>query len=91
MSPAGATDIPRASKRLRVVIADDHRLMLDGIKRALQAAPDIQVAGEATSGEEVLTLVPRVRPDVVLLDLRMPKGDGLATLARLREVRLGLT
>lgn len=70
---------------LRVAIADDHRLMLDGIKRALETAPDIKVVGEAMSGEEMLTLVPRVRPDVVILDLRMPKGDGLTTLASLRK------
>jgi two-component system response regulator DevR len=70
---------------LRVAIADDHRLMLDGIKRALETAPDIKVVGEAMSGEEMLTIVPRVRPDVVILDLRMPKGDGLTTLAALRK------
>lgn len=70
---------------LRVAIADDHRLMLDGIKRALETAPDIKVVGEAMSGEEMLALVPRVRPDVVILDLRMPKGDGLSTLGTLRK------
>lgn len=70
---------------LRVAIADDHRLMLDGIKRALETAPDIKVVGEAMSGEEMLALVPRVRPDVVILDLRMPKGDGLSTLGQLRK------
>ena len=59
--------------------------MLDGIKRALETAPDIKVVGEAMSGEEMLALVPRVRPDVVILDLRMPKGDGLTTLAALRK------
>ena len=70
---------------LRVAIADDLRLMLDGIKRALETAPDIKVVGEAMRGEEMLALVPRVRPDVVILDLRMPKGDGLSTLGTLRK------
>lgn len=70
---------------LRIAIADDHRLMLDGIKRALETAPDIVVVGEAMSGEEMLELVPRVSPDVVILDLRMPHGDGLTTLAQLRK------
>ncbi|HVG99226.1 MAG TPA: response regulator transcription factor [Miltoncostaeaceae bacterium] len=82
------TDVPDAlttKSPLRVAIADDHRLMLDGIKRALETAPDIKVVGEATNGEEMLSLVPRVRPDVVILDLRMPKGDGLSTLASLRK------
>ena len=83
------TDVPNPTSPtttpLRVAIADDHRLMLDGIKRALETAPDIKVVGEAMSGEEMLTIVPRVRPDVVILDLRMPKGDGLSTLAKLRK------
>jgi DNA-binding NarL/FixJ family response regulator len=83
------TDVPNTpsptTSPLRVAIADDHRLMLDGIKRALETAPDIKVVGEAMSGEEMLSLVPRVRPDVVILDLRMPKGDGLTTLAQLRK------
>ena len=78
-------DTSPTTNPLRVAIADDHRLMLDGIKRALETAPDIKVVGEATNGEEMLTIVPRVRPDVVILDLRMPKGDGLTTLAALRK------
>lgn len=72
-------------KPLRVAIADDHRLMLDGIKRALETAPDITVVGEAMSGEEVLKMVPECTPDVVVMDLRMPKGDGLSTLAELKK------
>ncbi len=70
---------------MRVAIADDHRLMLDGIKRALETAPDIKVVGEAMTGEDLLALVPRVRPDVVILDMRMPKGDGLSTLQVLQK------
>ena len=70
---------------LRVAIADDHRLMLDGIKRALETAPDIKVVGEAMNGEDMVALVPKVRPDVVILDLRMPKGDGLTTLQQLKK------
>lgn len=70
---------------LRVAIADDHRLMLDGIKRALETAPDIKVVGEAMNGEDMIALVPKVRPDVVILDLRMPKGDGLTTLQQLKK------
>ena len=58
--------------------------MLDGIRRALEAAPDITVVGEAMTGEEMIELVPKVNPDVVILDMRMPKGDGLTTLSRLK-------
>lgn len=86
MSTTDVTDSISTSKPpLRVAIADDHRLMLDGIKRALETAPDIRVVGEAMSGDEMLTLVPKVRPDVVILDLRMPHGDGLTTLGKLRK------
>ena len=73
-----------AGTTLRVAIADDHRLMLDGIRRALEAAPDITVVGEAMTGEEMIRLVPEVEPDVVILDMRMPEGDGLSTLSRLK-------
>lgn len=70
---------------MRVAIADDHRLMLDGIKRALETAPDITVVGEAMSGDGMLEIIPQCDPDIVILDLRMPNGDGLETLTRIRE------
>ncbi len=75
---------------MRVAIADDHRLMLDGIKRALETAPDIEVVGEAMSGDEMIALLPDVKPDVVILDLRMPNGDGLDTLSRIRKDHPGM-
>lgn len=75
---------------MRVAIADDHRLMLDGIKRALETAPDITVVGEAMSGDEMMRLLPTIEADVVILDLRMPNGDGLDTLTRIREKHPGL-
>ena len=79
-----------ARSLMRVAIADDHRLMLDGIKRALETAPDIEVVGEAMSGDEMLALLPTIEPDVVILDLRMPNGDGLDTLSRIREDHPGM-
>jgi DNA-binding NarL/FixJ family response regulator len=72
-------------KRLKVLLADDHRLMLAGIRRALEAADDIEIVGEAHSGSQVLPLVSRTNPDVVLLDLRMPEMDGLACLELIRK------
>ncbi len=65
---------------MKVLIADDHRLMLQGIRRALERAPDIEVVGEAHSGAQVLPLVARTDPDLVLLDIRMPEVDGLTCL-----------
>ena len=70
---------------MRVLIADDHQLMLEGIRTALNGADDIEVVGEAQDGSQVSSLVGELKPDVVLLDVRMPKLDGLACLERLRK------
>ncbi len=70
---------------MRVLIADDHQLILEGVRRALEAAGDFEVVGECSSGSQVLPLVGRTNPDVVLLDLRMPGADGLACLTRIRS------
>ena len=61
---------------MRVVIADDHRLVLDGIRRALEEDGDFEIVGETQSGTQVLPLVGRTKPDLVLLDVRMPHMDG---------------
>jgi len=70
---------------MRVVIADDHKLIVDGIKRALEESNDFEVVGEASSGSQVLPLINRTKPDLVLLDLRMPGADGLTSLSRIRK------
>jgi DNA-binding NarL/FixJ family response regulator len=61
---------------LKVLIADDHPLVLIGIRRALDGDEDIEIAGEAHSGSELLALIERRNPDVVLTDLRMPDVEG---------------
>ena len=65
---------------MRVVIADDHRLMLDGIRRALEADGGFEIVGETQDGTDVISLVTEQQPDLVLLDVRMPRMDGLAAL-----------
>jgi DNA-binding NarL/FixJ family response regulator len=70
---------------MKVLIADDHRLMVEGIRRALAPAEDIEIVGEACNGSQVLPLVRRTNPDVVLLDMRMPQMDGLACLDHIRK------
>ncbi len=68
---------------VRVVVADDHPAMRAGVSALLASAPDLVVIGEAGDGAEALDLVSRVRPDVAVLDLRMPVLDGVAATARI--------
>ncbi len=70
---------------MRVVIADDHRLMLDGIRRALEADGGFEIVGETQNGTQVLQIVSSTKPDLVLLDVRMPLMDGLACLDEIHK------
>jgi DNA-binding NarL/FixJ family response regulator len=62
---------------IRVVVADDQQLIRAGFRALLAAEPDIEVVGEAATGTEAVALAVATRPDVVLMDIRMPDGDGL--------------
>jgi DNA-binding NarL/FixJ family response regulator len=70
---------------VRVVIADDDPMVRAGLRMILGGAPDIAVVGEARDGREAVDVVAREAPDVVLMDVRMPRMDGLAATRRLRE------
>jgi DNA-binding NarL/FixJ family response regulator len=70
---------------VRVLVADDHRLMVEGTKQALERAGGFEVVGEAVNGVQVLPLVRRLKPELVLLDLRMPQMDGLTCLSKIRK------
>lgn len=72
-------------RRLKVLLVDDHRLMLAAIRFSLEREDDLTVVGETTSGATVANLVGQTGPDVVLLDVRMPDVDGLTVLEQLRE------
>ena len=71
---------------IRLLIADDHPIVRDGLKKLLLLEDDFEVIGEAGDGREVLEKVRDLDPDVLLLDLRMPNLDGLATLTALTQV-----
>jgi DNA-binding NarL/FixJ family response regulator len=75
---------------LKVLIADDHPLVLQGLRRTLEASDGIDVVGEAGNGEALLALVERRKPDVVLLDLRMPGLDGLDCIAEIARAHPGV-
>jgi DNA-binding NarL/FixJ family response regulator len=72
--------------RIRVVLADDHPIVRDGLRKLLSLEDDIDVVGEASDGREVLQIVQQNEPDVVLLDLRMPNLDGLSALQALQQM-----
>jgi DNA-binding NarL/FixJ family response regulator len=69
----------------RIVIADDQALFREGLRTLLSTRPEMDVVGEAANGDEAVVLVERLRPNVVLMDLRMPKVDGIQATARLRD------
>ena len=74
-------------RNIRVVIADDHPIVRDGLRKLLSLEDDIEVVGEAGDGNETLELVDRLEPDILLLDLRMPNVDGLTALQTLQASR----
>lgn len=76
---------PTAKRTIRVLIADDHPIVRDGLRRLLSLDEDIEVVGEAGDGREVLERVQALEPDVLLLDLRMPNMDGLTALQTLQH------
>jgi two-component system, NarL family, nitrate/nitrite response regulator NarL len=68
---------------VRIVIADDHPIFRDGLRRLLESEPDLKVLGEAADGAEAVKLARQLKPDILLLDLAMPKHPGLEALRNL--------
>jgi DNA-binding NarL/FixJ family response regulator len=73
------------SERVRLLLADDHRMFRQGLRELIERKTPFEVVGEARTGNEVLALVPKLRPDIVLLDIQMPELDGINTARRLAQ------
>ncbi len=78
------------SELIRVLIADDHDVVRDGLRLILESEEDFEVVGEAANGAEAVRLCSEVHPQVVLMDLRMPGMDGLAAIKHIRQQQLDI-
>ena len=67
----------KAKQVIRILVADDHAIFRDGLRKLLEAADEIQIVGEASNGVECVKMLGKLKPDILLLDLRMPEKDGL--------------
>ena len=74
------------NKTIRILIADDHAVVRMGLGALLGAEPDMEVVGEAKNGHEAVALAPELKPDVIIMDLMMPKKDGIQASAELHKV-----
>lgn len=65
------------TSKIRVLVADDHPMFRDGLRALLASVSDMELVGEATTGEEAVSMAAELRPDVVVMDVQMPRGDGI--------------
>lgn len=74
------------TKKIRILVVDDENVVRDGIVAILRLQPDLQVVGEALDGFQAVDVARKTKPDVVLLDLQMPRQDGLMTIPKLQQI-----
>jgi two-component system, NarL family, nitrate/nitrite response regulator NarL len=70
----------KSKQVVRILVADDHAIFRDGLRKLLEVADDVQIVGEASNGVECVKMLQKLKPDILLLDLRMPEKDGLGVL-----------
>ena len=73
-------------KKIRILVVEDHSVVRDGVIAILSLQTDMEVVGEAENGIQALEIARKVKPDIILLDMVMPKQDGLATIPKLKEI-----
>jgi DNA-binding NarL/FixJ family response regulator len=73
---------------IRIAVADDHPFILDGLDQLFRAEPDCEIVARSTNGEDALRAVQLYKPDVLVLDVRMPRMDGIELLRRMHELQL---
>ena len=78
--PPSEPVVPKADEFIRILIADDHPIFRDGLRRLLEAEPGLKVIGEACDGAEAVKMARELKPDILLLDLAMPRHPGLEAL-----------
>ncbi len=78
-------EVPASGPPARLLIADDHDLVREGLRAVLAGEVDLEVVGEARDGQEALKMCRSLEPDLVLMDVRMPKSDGLEATRAIKE------
>src|SRR5882672_9470971 len=74
-------------QQIRVLMADDHAIFREGLRKLLDGDDEITIVGEASNGNDCIKMLAKLKPDILLLDLRMPDKDGLAVLKKVNSAR----
>lgn len=77
------------SRMLKIVLADDQKAVRRGIRGLLEGEPDLEVVGEASDGAEAVEITSRLKPDILVTDLKMPQLDGIGVTGRVKELSAG--